>query len=67
VPCEADSRLHFKDGHRGGGRGDSLYWLEVLVEGRFVAQKAVDRLLDEGDQLLRMAVASINTARGDSR
>ena len=46
---------------------DSLYWLEVLVEGRFVAQKAVDRLLDEGDQLLRMAVASINTARGDSR
>jgi len=46
---------------------ESLYWLQVLVDGRLVAQKAVDALLDEAEQLLRIVVASINTARGGSR
>jgi hypothetical protein len=46
---------------------ESLYWLDVLVEGRLLAQNAVDALLDEAEQLLRITVASINTARGGSR
>jgi len=46
---------------------ESLYWLEVLVEGRLVSKNAVEALLDEAEQLLRMVVASINTARGGSR
>jgi four helix bundle protein len=46
---------------------ESLYWLEVLVEGGVVPHKAVEALLDEGEQILRMVAASINTARGDSR
>ena len=41
--------------------------LEVLVEGNLVAKKAVETLMDEAEQLLRMVVASINTARGGSR
>jgi len=67
--CRAKSKADFisKMGTVEEEVDESVYWLEVLVEGRFVTQKTVDHLLDEGDQLLRMVVASINTARGDSR
>jgi four helix bundle protein len=46
---------------------ETVYWLEVLVDSQIVARKAVERLLDEGEQLLKIVVASINTARGGSR
>src|SRR5437870_2166909 len=46
---------------------ESLYWMEVLVESEIVIPKAVARLLVEGDEILRIVVASINTARGGSR
>jgi four helix bundle protein len=43
------------------------YWLEVLVEAQMVKKEAVARLLDEAEQLVRIFVASINTARGHRR
>jgi len=67
--CRAKSRPDFisKMGTVEEEVDESLYWLEVLVEARLVSQKAVAALKDEGEQLLRMVVASINTARGGSR
>ncbi len=46
---------------------ESKYWLEVLVESGAVARSKAETLIDEADQLVRIAVASINTARGGSR
>jgi four helix bundle protein len=46
---------------------ETQYWLEVLVEGQFVKQAVIARLVDEADQLVRIFVASINTARGHKR
>ena len=46
---------------------EALYWLEVLVETGTVAKPPVATLMDEADQLVRIVVASINTARGGSR
>ena len=46
---------------------ESLYWLEVLVDSHIVTANSTGRLLDEGNQLLKIVVASINTARGGSR
>ena len=43
------------------------YWLELLVETNRVTPKAVAATLSEADQLVRIAVASIKTARGRSR
>jgi len=67
--CRAKSNADFiaKMGTVEEEADESLYWLEVLVEGRLVAKNAIEALLDEAEQLLRMVVASINTARGGSR
>lgn len=46
---------------------ESLFWLELLVETGTVARKRAATLLDEAEQLLRIVVASIKTARGRSR
>jgi four helix bundle protein len=46
---------------------EALYWFEVLVETETVRKEAVATLMDEADQLVRIIVASINTARGGSR
>jgi four helix bundle protein len=43
------------------------YWLELLVETQAVSPKAVAAIISEADQLVRIAVASIKTARGRSR
>jgi four helix bundle protein len=42
---------------------ESLYWMELLVEGDLVPQKKLGLLMHEGEELLAMTVASINTAR----
>jgi hypothetical protein len=39
----------------------------VLVEAHIVAPKTAAVLMDEAEQLLRITVASIHTARGGSR
>jgi len=46
---------------------ESALWLEVLVECGLARQVAAARLMDEADQLTRIFVASINTARQRKR
>ena len=42
---------------------ESLYWMELLIESDLVSQKKLQLLIREGEELLAMTVASINTAR----
>jgi hypothetical protein len=46
---------------------ESALWLEILTEGGLVRGTAAARLCDEADQLTRIFVASINTARTRKR
>jgi four helix bundle protein len=46
---------------------ETLLWLELLVSTEMVPEAAAATLIDEADQLVRIVVASINTARGGSR
>jgi four helix bundle protein len=46
---------------------ETLFWLEMLVETNTVRRDAAAWLLDESEQLLRIVVASIKTARGFGR
>jgi four helix bundle protein len=46
---------------------ESIYWMELLVESGILQQSAVDELQIEGDEIVRMVVASINTARGNKQ
>jgi len=42
---------------------DSVYWMELLVDGRLVHKSDVNDLLNEANQRLAMTVSSIRTAR----
>ena len=42
---------------------ESLYWMELLVESNLVREQKLELLMREGEELLAMTVASINTAR----
>jgi four helix bundle protein len=42
---------------------ESIYWIELLTEAGFIAQKKVAPLTDEIQEILRMIVASIKTLR----
>ncbi len=42
---------------------ESLYWMELIIEAKLVSPKRLDPLRKEGEELLAMTVASINTAR----
>lgn len=44
---------------------ETLYWLEVIAERMVIPGKRLRALLAEGDELLRIVVASIQTARGN--
>ena len=46
---------------------ETRYWLELLVDTDTVSRKAFAALMNEAEQLLRIVVASIKTARGRSR
>ena len=46
---------------------ETLFWLELLVEADVVTKKVASVLMDEADQLTRIFVSSIKTARGFSR
>jgi len=46
---------------------ETQYWLEVLMESGIVMPESTPSLIDESEQLVRIFVASINTARGHSR
>ncbi len=43
------------------------YWLELLVEVGAASEKGIAKLGDEAEQIVRIAVASIKTARGHRR
>ena len=46
---------------------ESVFWMEMLVDGGLVNISKVQDLMDEGSQLTAIWVASINTARGGKR
>lgn len=46
---------------------ESMFWMELLQESGFANGKDIEELMDEADQLVAIAVSSINTARRNSR
>jgi four helix bundle protein len=46
---------------------ESLYWMELLVEAGLVKLERLQSLMVEADELVAITVASIKTARGDSK
>ena len=42
---------------------ESLYWMELLIEAGIVKPEDLESLIEEGDELLAITVASINTAK----
>ena len=42
---------------------ESIYWMELLVESNQIKQKLVTGLMNEGEEILKMVVSSIKTAR----
>jgi four helix bundle protein len=46
---------------------ESLFWMELLVENELVVAQRLANLMEEGNQLLAIFVASAKTVRGNSR
>ena len=42
---------------------ESVYWMELLVEAGIVKAEQLESLMKEGNEILAITVASINTAR----
>jgi four helix bundle protein len=42
---------------------ESIYWMELLIEDEIVKPVLLESLMDEGNQIVSMIVASINTAK----
>jgi len=63
--CRARSKAEFiaKMGIVEEEMDETLYWLEVLVEARFLSAVDAEPLSKEGNELLSIVVASIQTAR----
>jgi four helix bundle protein len=45
---------------------ESLYWMELLIEGDLLPKDRLTDLMAEGDELVAIFVASINTARSNN-
>jgi len=67
--CRAKSRADFisKLGTTEEEADETDYWLRILVERGTVPPEQVAPLLDEADQLVRIIVASIKTARRNGK
>jgi four helix bundle protein len=63
--CRARSRAEFcsKMGVVEEELDESLYWMELAIEANLMPKKRLELLMNEGDELLAMTVASINTER----
>jgi four helix bundle protein len=63
--CRAHSTADFiaKMGIVEEEANDCLYWMELLVESGLVTEKKLTGLMEEGNALVTMTTASINTAR----
>ncbi len=44
---------------------ESVYWMELLIKGEYVKASQLEPLLQEANELVRIVVASIKTARGN--
>jgi four helix bundle protein len=42
---------------------ESMYWMELVIEGGLISESRLSPLYKEAEEILRMTVASINTAR----
>ena len=67
--CRAKSRADFisKLGTAEEEADETEYWLTILVEKGTSSHEQVASLLDEADQLVRIIVASIKTARRNGK
>ena len=67
--CRAKSNADFiaKMGIVEEETDESAFWIEMLIDTNLVKANLVEDLLDETYQLLKIFVASINTARGGKR
>ena len=64
--CRARSRKEFisKLGVVVEEADETVFWFELLVEGGVVPARRLNALMKEGQELLAIFAASINTARG---
>ena len=44
---------------------ESVYWMELLVEGKLVRAELLDELIGEANELVAIVVASIKTAKSN--
>jgi four helix bundle protein len=42
---------------------ESVYWMELLVEGKIVKENLLENLMEEGNQILSIVVSSIKTLK----
>ena len=42
---------------------ESIYWMELLIEGKIIKENLLENLMDEGNQILSIVVASIKTSK----
>jgi len=42
---------------------ESIYWMELLIDGGLIRKDDISHLLNEANQILAMTVSSIKTAR----
>ncbi len=42
---------------------ESIYWMELLIEGEIIKENLLINLMDEGNQILSIVVASIKTSK----
>jgi four helix bundle protein len=46
---------------------ESLFWMELLVENKFIKASLLSKLMQEGNELLSIVVASSKTTRASER
>jgi len=42
---------------------ESVYWMELLIEGEIIKENLLKNLMDEGNQILSIVVSSIKTSK----
>jgi four helix bundle protein len=63
--CRAKSQADFiaKMGIVEEEAGESIYWMELLVESGLVRQELLDNLINEANEVVAIVVSSIKTAK----
>ncbi len=67
--CRAKSKPDFisKMGIVEEEADETVYWMDLLIDARVVAPARIANLLSEANEIVSIAVTSINTARGFKR